>query len=77
MNSKAETFFNLVKNPKDDTITISQSKGRKKGDDLDTLISNLINSIQEYDHIIDDIILILRVLDTAFKNLRKKTDLII
>jgi len=26
-----EIFIGLVKNPKEDTITISQSKGRKKG----------------------------------------------
>lgn len=46
VNSKMEYFVGLVKNPKDDTITISQTKGRKRNDDIDTQVSHLINSIQ-------------------------------
>ena len=53
VNSRSEVFNNLLKNPKDDTITISQSKGRKKGEDIDSLINSLVNSIQEYYFIID------------------------
>jgi tetrahydromethanopterin S-methyltransferase subunit B len=41
-----DIFVGLVKNPKEDTITISQNRGRKKVDDLDILVSNLTNSIQ-------------------------------
>lgn len=53
VNSRSEVFNSLLKNPKDDTITISQSKGRKKGEDIDSLINSLVNSIQEYYFIID------------------------
>lgn len=66
--------MSLLKNPKDDTITISQSKGRKKESDIDTLIHNLSSSIQEYNHIIDEVMLILKGLDNAFKRIGTKIE---
>lgn len=40
-----------------------QSKGRKRVDDIDYIVSNLISAIQEYNLLIDEIIGILKALD--------------
>lgn len=66
--------MSLIKNPKDDTITISQSKGRKKELDVEAQIHNLVSSIQEYNHIIDEIVFILKGLDKAFKKIGTKIE---
>lgn len=42
-----------MKNPKEDTVLMVQSKGRKKNDDIDTIINNLIDAIQEYNLMIE------------------------
>lgn len=62
----------LVKYPKDDTISMTQSKGRKKGEDIDTIVSNLINSIQQYNHLIDEVIALLKAFDSSFKKVNNK-----
>lgn len=73
VNSKMQAFADLVKNPPTDSISLTQSKGRnRKGDDIDTIINNLINSIEEYNRTIDELELILKSLDKGFKHLLTK-----
>jgi hypothetical protein len=72
VNTKMEEFLNLVKHPKDDTISLSQNKGRKRGEDADPAISQLVNSTQEYNCLIDEILVILRGVDGAFKVVNTK-----
>jgi uncharacterized pyridoxamine 5'-phosphate oxidase family protein len=72
VGSKMEEFLNLVRNPKDDTISISQNKGRKRGEDTEPMVSHLVNSTQEYNCLIDEILAILRGLDAAFKLINTK-----
>lgn len=52
-------------------MTTSQGR-RKKGEDIDMLVSNLINSIQEYNHLVDELMLIIKGFDNALKTVQTK-----
>ena len=63
----------LVKHPKSDDLSLSQSKGKKKGnEDYDQIVSSMISSIQEYNVILEDLEKIIKILDEAFKRLGRK-----
>ena len=60
----------MVKHPKSDDLSISQSKGKKKGnEDPDVIVSNMISSIQEYNLIMEELEMILKGFDEGLKRL--------
>ena len=63
----------MVKHPKSDDLSISQSKGKKKGnEDPDVIVSNMISSIQEYNIIMEELEMILKGFDEGLKRLGKR-----
>ena len=63
----------LVKHPKSDDLSLSQSKGKKKGnEDYDIVVSAMISSLQEYNIVMEDLEQILKGLDEGFKRLGKR-----
>ena len=70
---KLEHYMVLVKHPKNDDLSLSQSKGKKKGnEDYDQIVSSMISSIQEYNIILEDLEKIIKTFDEAFKRLGRK-----
>ena len=68
-----QAFAELVKNPANDNVLLAQSKGRaRKGEDIDIIINNLINSIEEYNRTIDELEGILKCFDQGFKKMQTK-----
>lgn len=56
VTEKLEQYIILVKHPKSDDLSMSQSKGRKKStEDHDQMVSAMITSIQEYNIIIEEL----------------------